>query len=305
MHNRLLLPLVALSLLTIPLNKLQAEKKQYIEWNKKSLQEIYKRSKQVTKEEDWYKLESKNYFVETQVDEEFTAALSLYMDFIYLHLTKIFKFPLKNKTKPKVMIAKDQATYRQLIQSEKDESRGYFKWRYTDGGKFWPEFTLYSYIEFPHERDFQYFYLPILNHEGAHQIVQMQSFTTSVSPFINEGLATFIQYWQFQSKSNKERNSRSEQIPYAKKALAEGTLPTLQELLAIKGVWSIDNYGPKTRVRYGAAESFVAFLLESDVGRKYLGKVYQAAIEGEDLEKKMAKFIAKLDKAWRDYLKDL
>jgi hypothetical protein len=290
-----------------PLSSAQEKKPEpYLQWHKKSLSEIKKRTQQVTLvQETWYVLETKNYQIETQISPLFTAELSLYMDYLYQHLVKILKFPIKIKAKPKVVIAQDKTTYQRLIGIVND-SRGFFKWSFEDGGKKWPELTLYSFIEFEFERDFQYFYIPILNHEGTHQVIQMQAYTQRIPPFLDEGLATFIQYWRFHEKENSARSQRSEHLPFAKTALAQKKMPPLEELVDIAApAWVIDDFGPKTKLRYGAAESFVAFLLESDEGRDYLGNIYKAALDGQNVREKIGNKLRLIEKAWLNFLEKM
>ena len=271
----------------------------YVRWSKRDRSKIRKFRRRVQAQDGVYKVRSRYYDVVTEVDEDFTAQTARYMDKLYLTFLKLFKFPIVVQVRPTVLIFKDQEAYQKRLGRD-TQSRGCFWPRWTRDGQ--PEFTLYSYIKFPYERQFSQFYVPVLNHEGTHQIVQMQAGRNYVPIFLNEGLATYFQFTKLHENDRKKRDARSGFLAITARAYRAKTLPSLNSLINISGPWDVDDFGPKTTLRYGCAESFVAFLITDKNGRKYLTKVYRAAISGKPVDGLLAKDLPLLERYWHSYL---
>jgi len=276
--------------------------RKYIQWRQRDRLKIKKILKHVKEHEGEFHVRTERYKIRTQVDAAFTAQLGYYMDHLCKDFLRIFKYPIRVQLRPTVYILKDQEAYQEALGKE-TESRGMFRYRWK--GSEWTDFTLYSYIKHPHETDFRCFYLPILNHEGTHQIVQMQAGKNTVHIFLNEGLATYCQFMRIGERDPDARNRRSCFLRLAVQANQENRLPSLESFVHLDGPWDVDGYGPQTNLRYGCAESFVAFLVESRAGQKFLARIYEAALAGQSLESSFGGNTRPIEASWRRYLGEL
>ena len=271
----------------------------YVRWSKRDRSKIRKFRRRVQAQDGVCQVRSQYYDVATEVDEDFTAQTAHYMDKLYVTFLKLLKFPVVVQVRPKVVIFRSQEAYQDALGSD-TQSRGCFCPRWSRDGQ--AEFALYSYIKFPYERRFGQFYVPVLNHEGVHQIVQMQAGRNYVPIFLNEGLATYFQFTKLHENDRKKRDARSGFLAITARAYRAKTLPSLNSLINISGPWDVDDFGPKTTLRYGCAESFVAFLITDKNGRKYLTKVYRAAMSGKPVDGLLAKDLPLLERYWHSYL---
>lgn len=271
----------------------------YVRWTRRDVSKIKKIRRMVKAIGGTFTVRSEFYDVATEVDEDFTAQTAHYMDKLYSTFLKLFKFPVVLQVRPKVMIFGGQEAYQDALGSD-TQSRGYFCPRWSKDGQ--AEFALYSYIKSPSERSFADFYVPVLNHEGTHQIVQMQAGRNRVPIFLNEGLATYFQFMKLHENSEAMRDARSGFLRITAQAYRAEKLPSLSSLINISGPWDVDEFGPQTTLRYGCAESFVAFLITDKKGRRYLSKVYRAAISGKPVDGLLARDLPLLERSWHSFL---
>lgn len=180
-------------------------------------------------------------------------------------------------------------------------SRGWYRWQWRDGRM--REHCLYTFIEFPHERDFNRFYHPILIHETVHLVLQAHAGEHALPELLNEGLATYLQsFTPFEHPDVLPAERRS---AYARKAdlpIPAVELPTLFDLLHARP-WDVDAFGVQTHRRYVCAEMLVEFLLSTPDGRADLRNMLGQALRGIPLAPRFRGARGeRIEAGWREYL---
>ncbi len=281
-------------------------------WDANSEKEIARRLKTVQKvdrlDATWFHVSTARYEIHTQVDANFTAECSLFMDRFRDQLAGVFKGPDRVNRKADVFIFDSQAKFKALLNSS---ARGWYKFAFDGKGTF-TEHALYTYIASAKERSFAKFYRPILLHEGTHQILREHAGARGKLPkWFDEGLATYFQLWDLGKTAAQNLDGRAAagvvNKEYFKTSFEQKTFPSLDALLEIKDAdWAKDDFGPITKGHYAAVESLMVFLMSDAKERKRVAQMYEAAIAGEDPGELLdAKERKRLAEPWLQFAKKL
>lgn len=269
-------------------------------WSKKELKEIAALEKSATVDGAWHVVETDLWLVRTEIDSRFSAELARFMDRFdeaFAELITGLHDGRKIPKKPTVVIYANKATYEAEFPGG---SRGYFRWRH--GSEQFEEFHVYSFIERPEEREFKFFYTPILIHEGTHLLLRTYLGKGHAPLWFDEGMATYFQFWNLKQSGKQNLASRYSRSFYRdplKSAYLEGP-PTLAGLFGVQK-WNPDNMGPKAKRNYALAESMVDFMLSSRGGRKIFKRTFERIRTGESLFSE--KELAKIEPGWHAHIR--
>jgi hypothetical protein len=260
MKTRTLLRLGLVLLLCGPL--MAAEPEAWV-WTPAQLTRVKQLKALIKKDGAFFVMDSPTWNVRSDVSEDFTAELAAFMEVFYQQLSDTLQIkaqPIPEKMKVTVFAAEDD--YRKLFNNG---TRGYFRWQFDASGKF-TDFTLYSFVKEPAEREFAKFYHPILQHEGTHMLLQRFAGKNKIPPFINEGIATWFQFWNLRMTMADNLKKRKTQSFYhsllLEKLKAEKDFtPKLDRMLQIEEKdWNRDNMGAEASLNYALGESFIEML---------------------------------------------
>ncbi len=268
-------------------------------WSKRDLKEIAAIERTVTAEGQGHRVETAKWIVVTEVSPRFTAELALFMgrfESAFAGLMKGIHDGKKVERKPTVFIYASEEAYKKKFPGG---SRGYYQYQND-----WSELHVYSFIDEEKERDFKFFYYPILIHEGTHLLTRTYLGQVPNPQWFDEGVATYFQFWNLSApgKTNlKSRYSRSFYRAVLKEAYLKEP-PSLNTLFTVK-VWNPDDMGPQAKGHYALAESFIDFMLSSKGGRKVFQRTFQRLLVRAELFS--AREIAQLEPAWHAHLRSV
>lgn len=272
-------------------------------WTLKDRKKIEDLEEDVEKEGALYTLETEHWHVASEVDARFTAELAHFLELFIEVFPKIFTvretfdLPLK----PTAIVYASPEGY---AAKGPPGSRGVF--RYAFRGEEWAEFGLYSFVSHPEERIFPKFYTPVLLHEGTHLLFQGMVGQKRIPVWLNEGLASYFQFWEVTKSIKLNRKNRylhSDFWPILKKIARRGKdeLPPLAYLVGLTSeTWDADGMGEKTGEHYALAESFVDYLLDSRGGRRYVRKMFERMMDDEPLMTEEE--IDKIERRWHKHI---
>jgi hypothetical protein len=266
-------------------------------WTERELKEIQAVEKRVKTKDGRFLLETANWKLNTPVSPRFTAELGTFMELFHAEFSKIARGKNVVDVTPTVMVFGSKAEYEKKFH---DGTRGFFKYRWNGNGD-WEEYHLYTYIESEKDRDFAVFYKPILLHEGTHALLRNLLGKTAVPTWLNEGLATYFQFWDLRSDAGtnaEKRWTRSIYRSHFKEHCLKDS-DTLLDLAALLRVseadWNPDRMGLAAKHNYAAAESFIDFLLSSEKNREQFTRIFAAGIK-RDAE------IKSLSPGWKEHV---
>ncbi|MHC5037942.1 MAG: hypothetical protein ACYTHM_11565 [Planctomycetota bacterium] len=259
-----------------------AEKKGGWWWTEKEQEAIREKMSEVVEKEGVFSVESKHWIVETKVPGTFCVETLLFMDLVTRFYETFVRLdcPVRIQKKPKVVVFPNGEEYKKRF---KDGSRGQFDFRY-DYFRNVTSFCLYTYLENDREKDFIHFYKPILLHEGTHLLTQKLFGCRTVPLWLDEGLATFIQFWDLRKDGKENRKNRYKRSPYLQqlKGLLHAFKGEGHPLDYLFGVdlkrWNPDGMGRKAHYHYGLAESLIDMFLSTEEGKKSLNQILKKAI---------------------------
>ncbi|RMG16809.1 MAG: hypothetical protein D6731_05330 [Planctomycetota bacterium] len=252
-------------------------------WSARERKQIAALEARVEKGKDFpFRLEGRRWNVETAVSARFTAELALFMDSFSDAFDGLMKEldaePLVER-KPTVQVYASRADY---AKQHTNGSRGYYRYRWDADGRF-TELHLYTFVEWPREREFSRFYHPILLHEGTHVLLRVRLGKAANVKWLDEGTATWFQFYDLRASVKANRKTRARRSTFRKdlaRALAKG--PRLSDLLSLGPLtFNPDGMGPKALEHYGLAESFVDFLLSSRRGAEVYKQAFHRLREGK------------------------
>lgn len=290
-------------------------------WTPKELTKIKKIEKEVTEVtveetgEKGYRYETPYWIVISEIDPHFTAECAEFMDRLALLFLEIFDPSLfcPETPKPTVLVCKNEENYRKIRGIP--GSRGVFTWAF-DGEKF-RVFHLYTYMEPRRTLTFSEAYHPVLLHEGTHALLQRLVGIKTLPVWLNEGFATFYEYWDLRSKGSPIGNTAADKEARRQQRVISPTEDRLKEILfARRGVyvplryilnlntmeeWNVDGMGPRTAAHYALAESFSTYLMSTKETRKML-ETFIKRVREETLPIVTDEEIKKLEKGYYKYL---
>lgn len=277
-------PLLCLSLLLLSLSA-HAGQPTWV-WNSPEMARIKQLSTLVKAEGGFYIVDTGVWNVRTDISAMFAIELTCFLELFekqFLEVTQIKRDP-QVKARLSAKVFAKEADYRALFN---DGSRGYFRWKYENTDNF-TEFTLYSFAEKPEEREFKAFYHPILLHEGTHMMLQRFAGTNKLPVFLNEGLATYFQFWNLR-KNLGENLLQRKNSSFFRKLILERVrsdktyAPDLAALFKMADKdWNTDKMGPLAKFNYAQGEAFIEALATDPAMRGILPPLLANALEGKD-----------------------
>jgi hypothetical protein len=155
------------------------------------------------------------------------------------------------------------------------------------------DLSIVTYADGDLELAFPGFYRPILHHEGAHALLRRGLCRSTIPPWFDEGIATWLQFLdprEPRATALARRNARSQFIWRLGPDVEARRLMPIRELLTkSRADWEPDpdegthnEFGPLTMRNYAYAESFIAALLARPEGAGFLARAYSAIREGRD-----------------------
>ncbi len=298
-------------------------------WSKKELKKVAAIEKKVKQETgDFgkiYVVDTPNWHVKTEINPHFTAEVAVFMEIFSSTFWEIYDFNLDTKLriKPTIVIYDSKAKYMKKVGMS--GSRGVFThaYRSIDDDAF-VRFHLYTYMQKDRLLNFKNCYLPVIQHEGTHAMLQTLMGKRRIPCWLNEGMATFFEFWDYHGggkpagRRRKDKKARHARlcVSYRKNELRPGIkrgnsmYPRLSYLLALGSHrrWDPDCMGETTRFHYALAESFIDFLMWDKKGRKVLKAVFQRLAKTgprdnpDKFELITTKEIAKLEPRWYKFL---
>jgi len=258
----------------------------------------------VRKSGSFYELRWGRYVIKTDVDAQFAAEASLYMDRFYRAFRSFFKPRPKLKVTPVVYFFKDRESYQACCRE-----RGFGQTLLKAGG-FYRGSRSKSELFCWHKRPgsgFEGFPKEVVRHEGAHQLLSYILGTHRIPIWYNEGVATFFESWNVEQP--REANLKRLATGHTRFALIARTFGTkefvdLHELMRLTHkTWVPDAFGRKTAQHYAEVQSFMTFLLVSEKGRKFFAILFRAIAQGKDPATMLSRKV--IDSAQRAWYKDI
>jgi hypothetical protein len=287
-------------------------------WDKKELKAIEKIEAAVEEKDGYQTYETKYWIVKTDIDKRFTAETAMFMDIFCDIFREIFDFKTgcEVEIKPEMIVWDSGDKYMQYRGIP--GSRGVFMHQQDGKGGF-QIFGLYTYMEKERLLQFKNCYLPVITHEGTHAMLQTIMGKKRLPVWLNEGFATFYEYWDYRSgaspsgskaKDKKARNTRRTVSPTSRelrKGIQNyhgGQYPPLSYLtgLVTHKEWDVDGMGDNTRYHYNLSESFIDFMHTDKKGKKLIQDMIMRVAKDEspltDEE------IKELEPRWHKFLKE-
>ena len=200
-------------------------------WTQEEQAKLDKAEKHVKQVKGWYKVESANWIVETQVDARFTAEWALFMERFNSAMHSIVGFGTQDaKNVAEKPLVKIFSTQKEYIETHDPESRGVFSCSKGKNGVV-SNLVLASFVAEPTETRLEGFPIQVMQHEGTHLLVRRTFGTRDVPAWFNEGLASFFESWDFRKTKEwnlKDKLTRSRYAPFVRDMLDHKTLPTVE-----------------------------------------------------------------------------
>ena len=235
----------------------------------------------------FFQIDTGTWNVRTDVSQEFAAELTCFYELFHEQFMSIVQIKSKPQVASKlnVVLYAKEADYRKTFD---DGTRGYFRYKWDGDGTF-TEFTLFSFVQYPNEREFSKFYHPILLHEGTHMLLQKYAGKNKIPVFINEGLANYFQYWNMR-RTLAENLARRKNDSFFHKLLLErlrsdkAFTPNLASMLKLDyNQWNPDKMGPEAKLNYALGESFIETLATEPQMRGVLPTILEKALAGKEV----------------------
>ncbi|MBP5233411.1 MAG: hypothetical protein J6333_08390 [Planctomycetes bacterium] len=166
--------------------------------------------------------------------------------------------------------------------------------------------------------------LGTIQHEATHCLLQCIYGPMVIPMWLNEGAASYYEGWPLRQRISEEgespkdveaRNKRRSHSPGPRELSAQfrqrkdAPIPTLEELTSANGPaeFYCDNGGPRTRLNYNLAESFIDFLMNSRNRRPLMLAILERVKEQQGRAEPGKPFvteaeIAEHEKDWLEFL---
>lgn len=249
---------------------------------------------------DMWIVDTPHYQFETDHDAKAAQLIASHQEALFLEL-----YRRMSKTRPETAIKRMQVRvfttegrYKQAMGEKAEGSQGL----YTDSviGGYAPPDDLERLLE-------------TLRHEGTHQFVG-QFVGVKCPVWLNEGLAIFFQYAQFEKGVLKTGQVPLMTLNVLKKAMDDGKLIPMSAMMAMSyDGWSaaVRAKTPQSNVQYPQAWSIVHFLEEGEGGKyrtpllQYIYFLSRSTASDQAWAKAFGGNIAAFEGRWKAYLKDL
>ncbi|MBN2712928.1 MAG: hypothetical protein JXR97_10945 [Planctomycetes bacterium] len=291
-------------------------------WTASEKKKLAELEKKVENKDSFWTIESDHWICKSQIDAKFTAECSLFMEIFYDVFVNAFGMKKKPAldAKQTLIVFASEAAYQ--AKCPITGSRGY----YSPG-----ELELVTYMEAGRLLTFSNCYHPVIQHEGTHALFHRFMGKKPIPFWLNEGMATFYEYWDYRStvdpmssgSSGKKARMKRLTLSYRKHFLRDwirdsgGVYPKLSYVMGLNSYaqWDVDNMGRKTGFHYGAAECVADWMHSDKNARKALMTIFEnlekaevgrdaqgygiitsellPAAEINDLEKSWHKFLSK------------
>lgn len=265
--------------------------------------------KQVRQDQDGWILETSRIRVVSEVDAQFTAEATRYMELFFDAMGRTAgigqRLAKGVKGKP---ILKIYATEKRFQENTRSDGRGLFvARRWSD--KTITDTILHTYIDTPEQRSFNRFPIPVLQHEGTHLLVCRTFGASPVPDWFDEGLATVFESWDLRQKvapNLKDRFARSQYAGLVQNQLLENKLLSLRAWFADmrqRGFHPPGDQEAGAR-NYALSEALMDYLVRTPGGQeifRFLTSRFLAGVEEDRLLDPST--IEALDRSFRAYLK--
>ncbi|MBA3684252.1 MAG: hypothetical protein H0W72_03320 [Planctomycetes bacterium] len=247
-------------------------------WNDAQLRQIDTFAHAATHDDGMWRVRTTSYDVASEIDARFTAELACYVELFTREASGLLRLrPLARPVRAQVIVYASRESYQAALGAPV-MSRGQYDWTFPREGT--PRLLVRTFVK-GSDRAFARFYRPILNHECTHHLLQLRAGPRKIPDLVNEGLATFLQFWDpFRDREWNLTHRRSEFISDLDRARRESRLPDLCQL-ANCDRWDVDGFGVQTQTRYACAESFVGFCFAAADRSTFLDHLVDASIAGD------------------------
>lgn len=275
-------------------------------WSPADLKEIAALEKKVVSKEGRFQVETANWRIDTPVSARFTAETGRFMELFQAAFAKLVRGKAVVEIKPTVLIFSRKSEYEEKFP---DGSKGFFKYRWNGNGA-WEEYCLYTYLA-GEDRDFAKFNHGILLHEGTHAALRNLVGKKDIATWFNEGLATYVQFWNLQEKSPPNplnRYRRSFYRAHLKEHCLKdpGKLLSLADLLAVSSEnWNPDGMGTEAKHHYALAESLIDFLLSTPKNQATFKRILEAVLTKEGATLLSEEEVRSLQPPWREHVRKM
>ena len=254
----------------------------------------------IRKSGDMWIVDTPHYQFETDHDAKAAQLIASHQEALFLEL-----YRRMSKTRPKTAIKRMQVRvfttegrYRQAMGEKAEGSQGLYTGNAIGG--YAPPDDLERLLE-------------TLRHEGTHQFVR-QFIGDNCPVWLNEGLASFFEYAQFEKGVLKTGQVPVMTLNRLKKAMDEGKLISMAEMLSMSYEgWSaaVRAKTPRAYIQYPQAWSIVHFLEAGDGGKygppflQYIYFLSRGTASDQAWAKTFGGNTAAFEGRWKAYLKDL
>jgi len=265
---------------------------------KESLKKYKRRKSRMIKrckkdELDMYSYQHRNFLIRTDISEEFTVELALYVEELHRAYSSAFSKmgapPSKLRDLVEVVCYKDRQRY--IDEGGGENSGGHFHPMAKADPKYWSrpdnwpagQFRLMMFTD--GEEEFDKWEKSTMKHEAAHMELQLRlGYTALDAPrWWNEGMAACFEWWDF-DKSVEENfeliPKRGRYAPFIRRLWATERWKDFEYIWTIDGAsWHRDMATPQGYLNYCQAWSLAAFMFNQGVeGKKFFNQLFNLTI---------------------------
>ncbi len=299
-------------------------------WTKKERKAIKVLAEKVTEKDGYRYLENPNWHIKTELSAQFTAEAATYMELFYDSFCQVFYFKtgLDLDVKPTFYILRSRERYLEVSKAP-EWTGGLYRFGYNtfknEKGEIEKKYYLNLYVYLnkfvSDDQDFACEFTPlnVIQHEGTHcllaHLLGDKYFKFPV--WLNEGMATYYEYWDLRVKASDEGNSDRD-IRARKKRLERSptpielkkyfekhgdTPPKLSYLSSLntQKEWSEELSRETIHLHYALAESFADLMICSRGRREMLKTMFDRLCKDEPLL--TAEELDDLEKEWHKRLR--
>ncbi len=247
-------------------------------WSDQQLRSIAIYEQAARRDGTFWRVATESFDVVSEIDPRFTAELACYLELFSTTACELMRLaPLTEPIRAEVVVFSSREHYQRSLGAPL-RSRGQYDWSFPRDQA--PRMQIRTFIK-GSDRQFSRFYRPILNHECTHHLLQLRAGARKIPDLINEGVATFFQFWDpFRDRDWNLSNRRSEFTADLDRARHEHRVPDLGQLASCDR-WDVDGFGSETQARYACAESFVGFCFAAADRTPFLERLLAAGIDGD------------------------
>lgn len=287
------------------------------EWSRSDLHAIEEIEEDLEKADDgFWEIRFRDEWLEvrTDVSPRFTAEFARFMLIFVEEFPEIFPVDPKGRVMVtlRAKVFSNEAKY--AAATGMAGSRGVFIWRWT--GRGFDIFDLNGYAENEGEHAWKNFGIKVLQHEGAHAMLQKYVGRDIIPVFFNEGVATYFENWclgQSIGENIDARAARSPRWRWLEKAYdrEDAELPDLKEsVLMDRETWDAGGDREKLLLHYALAESFTDLLVSHKKYRKYFKQMMRNLYRLKRSRDGRFDLLSdkrwrRLEHAWHDHIREL